>query len=122
MYDMSYIISRTLENKIAIAEHNNQNTLLVTLDVLKEILDLLKEQEGYVSIPFSWLVKFCTHIDFKEPMSDQERELLWRRKLDQQFGIGTISMKQIVLCKNCKTEIRPGDKYCRECGSKISSL
>lgn len=46
MNDMAYIVSRTLENKIAIAEHNNQNTLLVTLDVLKEILALLKEQEA----------------------------------------------------------------------------
>lgn len=43
---MAYIISRTLENKIAIAENNNQNTILVTLDVLKEILALLKEQEA----------------------------------------------------------------------------
>lgn len=43
--DSAYIISRTLENKIAIAENNDQNTMLVTLDVLKEILALLKEQE-----------------------------------------------------------------------------
>ena len=39
------IVSRTLENKIAFAESYNQNTLLVTLDVLKDILALLKEQE-----------------------------------------------------------------------------
>jgi hypothetical protein len=45
MTDRAYIVSRTLENKIAIAENNDQNTLLVTLDVLKEILALLKEQE-----------------------------------------------------------------------------
>ena len=45
MTDRAYIVSRTLENKIAIAENNDQNTLLVTLDVLKTILDLLKEQE-----------------------------------------------------------------------------
>ena len=45
MTDRAYIISRTLEHKIAIAENNDQNTLLVTLDVLKEILALLKEQE-----------------------------------------------------------------------------
>ena len=56
----------------------------------KDALALLKEREGYVSIPFSWLVKFCTHIDFKEPASDQERELLWRGKLDQQFGMSWI--------------------------------
>lgn len=47
----------------------------------------MKEQEGYVSVPFSWLVKFCTHIDFKEPMSDSEREQKWKKKLNQQFGI-----------------------------------
>ncbi len=42
----AYIVRRTLENKIAFAEENNQNTLLVTLDVLKDILALLKEQEA----------------------------------------------------------------------------
>ena len=46
-----------------------------------------KNPRGYVYVPFSWLVKFCTHIDFKEPMSDEEREKLWREKLFQQFGI-----------------------------------
>ena len=45
MTDRAYIISRTLENKIAIAENNDQNTMIVTLDVLKEIFVLLKEQE-----------------------------------------------------------------------------
>lgn len=45
MNDMAFIINRTLENKIAIAENNNQNTLLVTLDVLKSILALLKGQQ-----------------------------------------------------------------------------
>lgn len=53
----------------------------------EDALKLLKEQEGYVSVPFSWLVKFCTHIDFKEPVTDEERELLWKQKLKQQFGI-----------------------------------
>ena len=48
MTDRAYIVSRTLENKIAIAENNDQNTLFVTLDVLKEILALLKEQEAVV--------------------------------------------------------------------------
>ena len=42
----------------------------------------LKEQEEYVSIPFSWLVKFCTHIEFEEPISDAEREKLWKQKLN----------------------------------------
>ena len=45
MTDRAYIVNRTLEYKIAIAENNNQNTLLVTLDVLKEIAALLKEPE-----------------------------------------------------------------------------
>lgn len=48
MTDMAYIISKTLEHKIAIAENNDQNTLFVTLDVLKEILALLKEQPEIV--------------------------------------------------------------------------
>jgi len=45
MTDRTYIVSRTLETKIAMAENNDQNTMLVTLDVLKVILTLLKEQE-----------------------------------------------------------------------------
>ena len=40
---------------------------------------LLEEQEGKVIVPFSWLVKFCSHIDFKEPMCDSEREQAWRK-------------------------------------------
>lgn len=48
---------------------------------------LMKEQEGYVSVPFSWLVKFCSHIDFKEPLADEEREKEWKKKLEQQFGL-----------------------------------
>ena len=55
--------------------------------LVRDALDLLKEKEGYVSIPFSWLVKFCTHIDFIEPLTDAEREVAWRQKLRQQFGI-----------------------------------
>lgn len=49
MLDRAYIISRTLELKIAIAENNDLNTLNVTLDVLKEILALLKEQEERIT-------------------------------------------------------------------------
>lgn len=47
-------------------------------------------KEDYVSVPYSWLVKFCTCIEFKEPMSDAEREKLWKQKLKQQFGIEII--------------------------------
>ena len=46
--EYAYIVSRTLENKIAFAEETNQNTLLVTLDVLKDILALLKEQQKLI--------------------------------------------------------------------------
>lgn len=46
--EYAYIVSRTLENKISFAENNDQNTLLVTLDVLKDILALLKEQESVI--------------------------------------------------------------------------
>lgn len=56
-------------------------------ELLADALVLLKEQENYVSIPFTWLVKFCTHIDFHEPMSDEERTERWKEKLSQQFGV-----------------------------------
>lgn len=46
MTDRAYIISRTLEDKIAIAENNDRNTLFISLNVLKEILTLLKEREA----------------------------------------------------------------------------
>lgn len=49
MLDRTYIIGRTLEDKIAIAENIGQNTMIVTLDVLKEILALLKEQEREIA-------------------------------------------------------------------------
>ena len=45
MTDRAYIVSRTLETKIAMAENNGNNALIVTLDVLKEILVSLKEQD-----------------------------------------------------------------------------
>lgn len=48
MTDRAYIISRTFENKIAMAENNGVDALLVSLDVLKEILSLLKEQDAVV--------------------------------------------------------------------------
>ena len=46
MTDRAYIVSRTLEDIIAIAENTDQNTLFITLGVLKEILTLLKEREA----------------------------------------------------------------------------
>lgn len=58
-----------------------------SFDSIRDAIVLLKEQEGYVSVPFSWLVKFCTHIDFVKPLTDAEREVAWRQKLRQQFGI-----------------------------------
>ena len=56
-----------------------------------QISQLRKQNESdrgeMVSVPFSWLVKFCNHIDFAYPMTDEEREKLWKKKLNQQFGI-----------------------------------
>lgn len=58
-------------------------------EIAERLIELseLEGQEGYVSVPFSWLVKFCTHIEFEEPMSYAEREKLWKQKLKQQFNI-----------------------------------
>ena len=58
MTDRAYIVSRTLENKIAIAENNNQNTLLVTLDVMKEILAILKEQQKEIE---NWIEAYSQY-------------------------------------------------------------
>lgn len=46
MADKVYIASRVLENKIAIAENNDLNTVFVPLIMMKEILAILKEQEA----------------------------------------------------------------------------
>ena len=41
MSDERYIVTRTLENKIAMAKNNDQHEIVVTLDVLEIILKLL---------------------------------------------------------------------------------
>lgn len=48
MTDWAHNFTRTLESKIKIAENNDQNILFVTLDVMKEILALLKEQQKLI--------------------------------------------------------------------------
>ena len=50
MNDMAFTISRILENKIAMAENNGNNALIVTLEVLKEIIAVLKDQEERLAI------------------------------------------------------------------------
>ena len=45
MTEREYIIIRTLENKIAVAENNNQKILFVTRELMEELLSLVKEQE-----------------------------------------------------------------------------
>lgn len=67
------------------AEHRSLSNMIISI--------LLKERENYVSIPFNWLVKFCTHMDFREPMSDKERAERWKEKLSQQFGVKFDGMK-----------------------------
>ena len=49
MSDRAYIVSRTLENKIAIAENNDLNTVLVSLIMMKEILAILKDQKDTIN-------------------------------------------------------------------------
>ena len=59
MTNRTYAIIRTLETRIAIADNNDQNTLLVTVDVLKEILGALKDSESIVR---------CKDCDYSIPM------------------------------------------------------
>ena len=74
MTDRAYIVSRTLENKIAIAESNNQNPILVTLDVLKEILVLLKEQSEIVRC------KDCKYqVDRGRRYKECDKHFLWAK-------------------------------------------
>ena len=76
------IVIKALENAEML------NGVIKMSDQFRDIVvSILKEQEGYVSVPFSWLVKFCSHIDFKEPLTDEEREKEWKSKLKQQFDI-----------------------------------
>ena len=46
--EKKYIVIRTLEDKIAIAENADQNTLIVTVGALKDILTVLKEQQKLI--------------------------------------------------------------------------
>lgn len=80
-------ITKNFESQVRKAHREGRDFVDITVEDGYKILALLEEQEGYVSVPFSWLVKFCTHIDFVEPLTDAEREEAWRRKLRQQFGI-----------------------------------
>lgn len=45
MTEREYTIIRSIENKIALAENNNQKILFITLDLMKEIITMLKKQE-----------------------------------------------------------------------------
>ena len=88
---------------LMMADTDEHDCILVTKEVREEIIntviELYKEsrkqkvQEGYVAVPFTWLVKFCNHIDFKEPTPDARKAVLWRDKLHRQFGIPEESMK-----------------------------
>lgn len=98
MNDMAFIVnvSRTLENKIAIAENNNQNTLLVTLDVLKNILTILKEQEerkDWISVKDDMPVELHS-IFWSFLGTDKWSNAMWREQSDKvlvavEFADGT---------------------------------
>ena len=94
MTDRAYIVSRTLEHKIAIAENNNQNTLIVTLDVLKEILALLKEQEAVEPIleQDSMVCGVCGH------------EVIWQKML----GDGIWADEELDYCPHCGKAVKWG--------------
>ena len=76
MEDMAYLVSRTLELKIAIAENNNQNTMLVTLDVLKEIFALLKEQERLLRKKQKDIDKLCAEYSNLKHRFHEKTELV----------------------------------------------
>jgi adenosyl cobinamide kinase/adenosyl cobinamide phosphate guanylyltransferase len=60
MIDRENAIVRTIETRIALAENREQHEIWITLDVMREILDLLKEKEKeqdkrYVMMIVDWL-------------------------------------------------------------------
>ena len=118
MTDRSYIVSRTLEHKIAIAENNDQKTLLVTLDVLKEILALLKEQQEQID-------KLLEESASNAEMAEGMKELLKEQEIVPYIDIDEAK------CPNCKVKLTRqellGDDvlyedffdYCPRCGRKV---
>ena len=48
MTDRKNAIIRTIETRLALAENREQHEIWITNDVMREILDLLKEQESVV--------------------------------------------------------------------------
>ena len=64
MIDMVCIVIRMLEDKIAIAKNTNQNIIFVTLNMLDEILALLKEQPEIIQC------KDCKWYDERISMCD----------------------------------------------------
>lgn len=45
------VMIRTLENKILLAENNQQQFLWVPIEILKDIVDLLREEPGFERSP-----------------------------------------------------------------------
>ena len=78
MTDRAYIISRTLETKIAMAENNGNNALIVTLDVLKEILSLLKEQELPTELKQKmWNALYAEEDEYEKKFVGKEEHRNW---------------------------------------------
>ena len=59
------------------------HTWMCAADEAKEIIETQNTERHNL---ISWLGKFCTHIDFKEPLNDEERTKLFQEKLKQQFA------------------------------------
>ena len=70
MTDMAYIVIRMLEDKIAIAKNTNQNIIFVTLNVLDEILALLKDFALLKEQPEIIQCKDCKWYDERISMCD----------------------------------------------------
>ena len=91
-------------------QYRKEKQALSCKKLLVDALELLKEQPDVVKC------EDCKHCGWatKTRMSDCRKTGLFIKP-----GFYCAYGERKNLCKNCKTEIRPGDKYCRECGSKI---
>ena len=118
MTDRAYIISRTLEDKIVIAENNDQNTMFITLDVLKEILTLLKEQESTINElqnAYGYLQK-----QFFEAQDEllKEREAI-KPTINEYGEAYCICGENVGIIPSNKNLPSIRSKYCSECGRRM---
>ena len=99
MADMAYIASRSLENKIAIAENNDLNTVFLPLIMMKEILAILKDQKDTIN-------ELQNAYGYLQKQFFKAQDKLLKKQEKKKFLVdsdGKITpLPDVVMCKDCK--------------------